>query len=95
MLISTQQATEPHFVLGPIFALTEINSGFLSDLKNPQQAFASLIPALTVEAEKVNAHAVIGAQFSFVDSNITSMVGRLMGGTNNQKVFVFGYGTAI
>jgi hypothetical protein len=95
MFVTTETVHEPHFVIGPVFALTEIKSGFFTNLKRPEMAFEELLPILEAEAAKRNAHGIIGARFSFVDSTITSTFAKILSSSNAHAIYVFGSGTAV
>ncbi len=95
MFISTEAIHEAHFVVGPVFAMSAINSGIINDLSRPETAFYGLFPLLEAEAAKFKAHGVIGVRFSFVESSLTSVIGSMIGGGKSSSVYIFAAGTAV
>jgi hypothetical protein len=94
MQVSSSDIAEPHFVIGPVFAVERIRASMVVGLKGPDEAFTAAIKTLEERAEAIGAHAIGGLRCSFVDSNVTSTLLQAFRLTE-QGIYVFAYGTAV
>jgi len=96
VIVTTTNVFTHHVILGPVFAFVEIGAGFISSAPKIESAFDHVASELSAKAKSLGGNAVVGANFSFVDSSLTSLFQTmLLKGGEVTKVFVLGTGTAV
>lgn len=94
MFVSTTGLLQPHLVLGPVFAMSELQAGFVKNLTGVEASFAAASAQLLQRARAMQGNAVVGASYNFVDSSITSNLMKAFG-AQSDRVYLFATGTAV
>jgi len=95
VIVTTTNVFAHHVILGPVFAFVEIGAGFVNTSSKMESAFDHVASELGAKAESLGGNAVVGANFSFVDSSLTSLLDQMLLKGELTKVFVLGTGTAV